>query len=116
MDLFSFGMLCLWFIFEPRFSGILPLPESPQPTPSLHENDEDRAVKIIAHLKDLGIMQSFAQKLVMEIDDLDGESKEALRHLFTGCIAYDPEFRGSSFLHILPTLRIPKYKVSTLIT
>ncbi|KAI1497170.1 hypothetical protein F5X99DRAFT_30200 [Biscogniauxia marginata] len=112
MDLFSFGMLCLWFVFEPHFSGIFQLPEMLLPVPELC-GDEDRAVKILAKLKDHGTIQQFAQQLVVEADDLDAGNKVALHRLFSGCIACDPVLRASNILHTLPSLNMPKTQLTT---
>lgn len=57
-DVFSFGLLCVWFLFEKCLSGILPLPESAQlEIPSHTYEGEEPALKILNDLKKEGSLK-----------------------------------------------------------
>lgn len=94
-DVFSFGMLCLWVMFEEYLSGVLSLPGVLQlaiNTPQIYE-DKYRSVEVLDNIKKRRSLVQLASELVMAEASLDMERKHALQQFFTGCLADDPQSR-----------------------
>lgn len=110
-DVFSFGMLCLWFMFEKYLSGVLPLPEIAQSarTPYTYEG-QHRSLRFLADLKKNGSMTQLAHQLVMTEVGLNAESRLMLQQFFSGCLAYDPQSRDVDIQHSLKHMNIHQYK------
>jgi serine/threonine protein kinase len=89
-DVFSFGLLCLWFLFEESLSGILPLPMAAQwKSPSHVYKGED-----------------FANQLVIAEVGFNNETKHMLQNYFGGCLASDPMVRDVDMQHSLQHMNI----------
>ncbi|RYP86564.1 hypothetical protein DL769_000736 [Monosporascus sp. CRB-8-3] len=102
-DVFSFGMLCLWFVFEKYLSGVLPLPPSVQfsmRTPQSY-GDKHRSLQFLKDLKLEGCLTQFANNLVDAEPDLSVKSKQALQIFFTRCLEYDPQLREADISRVL---------------
>jgi serine/threonine protein kinase len=106
-DVFSFGMLCLWFMFEKYLSGVLPLPEATRSEriADIYEG-KHRSLKFLADLKKRGVLAKFANQLVAAEAGLDAEMRQILQHFFGGCLARDPEARVVDIQHITKHLNI----------
>lgn len=75
-DDFSFGLLCLWFLFERHLSGVLPLPNTMQSENlSFAHKDTDKSLMLLEALKKADSLALCANQLVMAELDLDDNSK-----------------------------------------
>ncbi|KAI1497175.1 kinase-like domain-containing protein [Biscogniauxia marginata] len=102
-DVFSFGMVCLWFMFEKYLSGVLPLPPSVQfsmRTPQDY-GDKHQSLQFLRDLKVQGYLTQFANSLIDLEPDLSVTSKQALQKFFTGCLEYDPQLREADVSCVL---------------
>ncbi|KAI8628752.1 hypothetical protein F5Y19DRAFT_437112 [Xylariaceae sp. FL1651] len=106
-DVFSFGMLCLWFMFEKHLSGILPLPHSLQTDGSPWDNEvENPSLRLLWDLKLEGCLTRYATQLVSAEASLSAKSKEALQRFFIGSLECDPQLRDCSIKDALHNLDI----------
>ncbi|KAF2474367.1 kinase-like protein [Lindgomyces ingoldianus] len=92
MDVFSFGMLCLWVLFEKYLSGITP----------------HMCKSILADLKQQDRLAMLAQQLVLAERDIETDKKKALERFFSTSLARNPDERDES-LSALPGLLIPTW-------
>jgi serine/threonine protein kinase len=98
-DLFCFGMLCLWLLFENGFSGTTPLHRGPKvadiefPRPT---EDNLRRKK--------GKLPTYARQcLVLEIT-MEHDKKTALEEFFDSSLNQDPQERELSLSRLLKKL------------
>jgi serine/threonine protein kinase len=106
-DVFSFGMLCLWFMFEKHFSGILPLPQTLQmDRGSWNDEVENRSLRLLWDLKLEGCLTRYATQLVSAEADLSAKSKQALQRFFNGSLECDPQRRECNIKDVLHNLDI----------
>lgn len=110
-DVFSFGMLCLWFMFEKYLSGVLPLPEgAAQLTRSSYTyKSEDRSFHFLADLKKEDSLTQLASQLVTVETGLDVDSRQILEQFFRGCLACDPNARDVDIQYLLKHMNIHQY-------
>lgn len=95
MDVFSFGMLCLWILFEKCLSGIAPLPQEAHWAKPYFQGKEKRHLSksILEDLKQRDRLVMLAQQLVMAEKDLSNDTKQALQQFFSTSLTYDPNQR-----------------------
>jgi hypothetical protein len=111
-DVFSFGMLCLWFLFEKYLSGVLPLPKASQSASAFHTyEDVNPSLGFLEDLKKKGSLAQFADQLVMAEAGLDAKTREMLRQFFQGCLACDPQSRDVDMQHSLKHMNIHQYEL-----
>jgi serine/threonine protein kinase len=109
-DVFSFGMLCLWFMFEKYFSGVLPLPEVVQLMRSSYNyKGESWSFQFLADLKKDDSLTQLASQLVMVETGLDVESRQILDQFFKKCLACDPKSRDVDIQYLLKHINIHQY-------
>ncbi|KAH8885906.1 kinase-like protein [Thozetella sp. PMI_491] len=109
-DIFSFGMLCLWFIFERHLSGILPSLEGLPPEIACYNyTGEDRSLKLLAEIKDKGALEQIATSLVMLETDWDDAMKDMLKRFFRQCLPYDPASRAVDMQQLLQHIHDYRY-------
>lgn len=103
MDVFSFGMLCLWVMFEQHLSGIAPLPQDMRWAGQYFLGKEDKHLskRVLEGLKLEDKLGLFAQQLVMAEKDLDSDKRDALVHLFSTSLTSEPDRRARSLEHLL---------------
>ncbi|KAI1123667.1 hypothetical protein F5Y10DRAFT_285846 [Nemania abortiva] len=101
-DVFSFGLLTLWFIFEQRLLGS---PLQLHKLPSTYE-DRFRALELLKDLKQEGSLTQFANSLVMAEESLTNNTRQMLQCFFEGCLAGEPETRYSKVEHSLELLNV----------
>lgn len=98
-DIFSFGILCLWLLFETYFSGIKPIPQGLDliaiEIPGLAE---DTFCKI------KGKLQIYAQQLLAAETAVDNTQRIALKEFFDSSLNADPQKRDGSFQQLLRKL------------
>lgn len=106
-DVFSFGLLCLWLLFEKSLSGIRPLPEAAQLKSPLHAyKDEEQALKLLDKLKKKDSLVWFANQLVIAEAGFDDKTKAMLQNYFRGCLISDPTVRDVDMKHSLQHINI----------
>lgn len=85
-DLYCFGMLCLWLIFEPRLSGAIPLAQ-------------DRKTKGESTLREKKAeLQAYARQLLRSETTLEEGKRTALGKFFDCSLHKDPERRETRSL------------------
>lgn len=87
MDVFSFGMLCLWLLFEKYFSGVKQLPEDASWVQCGLGMPE-----ILEELKRTKSLTQFANQLLMAEEEFVAEQKQHLEWFFNGSLC-DPASR-----------------------
>ncbi|VUC26625.1 unnamed protein product [Clonostachys rosea] len=98
-DIYSFGLLCLWILFERSFSGQAPLPPTvsdPQIRRLLQDEDwyPNKDQDIMLEIKALGdSVQRFVSQLLGAQDDLTGVEKSTLERSFRTSLSKDPSRR-----------------------
>jgi hypothetical protein len=95
MDVFSFGMLCLWVMFEQYLSGVTPLPkEAHWAKKYFHgKGERDLSIEILKDLKQEDKLVMFTGHLLMAEKDLDDDKKHALERLLSASLIRDPNRR-----------------------
>jgi len=95
MDVFSFGMLCLWILFERCLSGIVPLPSEAHWAESYFQGKEKRDLskRILEDLKQGDRLVMLAKQLVMAENELSNDTKQVLQQFFSMSLAFDPNQR-----------------------
>lgn len=83
-DAYSFGMLCLWLLFENKVS------DNPFDADAKGKRIENDDLKWIEKLKQDGDLQSFARARVDETNNLDQDQKEGLKSFFKWTLTNDP--------------------------
>jgi hypothetical protein len=98
MDVFSFGMLCLWVLFEKYFSGTTPFPQKAHWVERYYRDKRQRHLSkgILEDLKQGDELAMLALQLVMAEKDLDKDKKQALERFFSVSLACNPNERDSS--------------------
>lgn len=106
-DVFSFGLLCLWFLFEKSLSGILPLPRVAQLESLSHAyKGEEQAFELLDDLKKTDSLVRFANQLVIAEAGFNDETKDMLQNYFSGCLVSDPTVRDVDMQHSLKHMNI----------
>ncbi|KAF2650287.1 TPR-like protein, partial [Lophiostoma macrostomum CBS 122681] len=101
-DVFSFGLLCLWFLFENYLSGVLPLPEAARwASNSCTYESLHPSLELLESLKRQRSLARFANQLVATEAGLNIEEREKMQGFFNGCLACDPEERDIDVEHSL---------------
>ena len=108
MDVFSFGMLCLWTLFEKYFSGIVQLPEEAYWAKRYFRDKEKRDLSknFLEDLKEEDMLVTLARQLVTADRYLDDHRKQALERFFNASLICNPDLRENdlkrSFRCFLP--------------
>jgi hypothetical protein len=96
MDVFSFGMLCLWVVFEKYLSAIVALPpEAHWAEQYLQKDEEHLSIKFLSELKRENKLSLLTEQLVFLELGLPGESKDALQQFFRISLPSNPENRAA---------------------
>jgi len=114
MDIYSFGMLCLWLIFEKQLSKTIP-PEVVGETRGYAVFSlryiECQGQNHLSDLKSENLLPKLASYLIVTNSDLDDVQKENLQIFFNSSLAKHPERRCSSIRQLLtlidPGVKIP---------
>lgn len=95
MDVFSFGMLCFWVLFEKYLSGITILPQESHWAEQYIQDKGERYLskRILNDLKQEDNLVVLARQLVMAERDLDDDKKQALERFFNISLACNPDLR-----------------------
>lgn len=94
-DLYCFGMVCVWLLFEPLLSAAT----SPHHSPILVEGEVQRTAAAAATLRTRkSWLQTFAHQLLESEPMLGEHSRRALGTLFESCLSDDPRQRDAESL------------------
>lgn len=93
MDIFSFGMLCLWIMFEKCLSGTLPLPSKLHELKQYFQNKDGNDLGVLENLKSGGVLMLLAKQLVGAEDQLDKNKKRALQFFFENSLEPNQDSR-----------------------
>ncbi|KAL4966990.1 uncharacterized protein BDV14DRAFT_198454 [Aspergillus stella-maris] len=96
-DVFSYGLLCLWFIFEKHFSSTFSIAEAGIP----NSNSSTSSLRFLDDLKRKDELVLYATQLVMTDETLDVTAKQMLQSFFSGSLACDPATRASDLRTLL---------------
>ena len=98
LDVFSFGMLCLWTLFEKELSELLPTFRVPQS----QRSDEStcsvfgQSIATLEAFKVNGDLLLLAQRLLKAVKTLSDDESGALRVFFTSVLDDDQDRRDMS--------------------
>jgi serine/threonine protein kinase len=96
MDVFSFGMLCLWVMFEKYLSRTVPLPKELLWVEQYFQIGEEKCLSksVLDSLKHEDKLVLLAQQLVLAEQGLDDNKKQALQQFFDVSLVCEPHMRG----------------------
>lgn len=88
IDAFSYGMLCLWLLFEKYLSRITPLPREAQWADRYFQGKGKMNLSktILNDLKQENKLVTLARQLVMGESDIDGDKKRDLEGFFNALL------------------------------
>lgn len=106
MDVYSFGMLCLWLLFRENFSETSPiltdiLNGKRGSTISTQQCNKYDRWNILDELKSQDKLVTFAHQIVMTTTIFNDEQKSALDLFFSSTLVTDPVVRISDFRQLL---------------
>jgi hypothetical protein len=115
MDIYSFGMLCLWLLFRGTFSETVSIPSDifghgRGPILFTLPRGEQSGQNLPPELKSEDRFPALARHLIMETASFDNEQKYGLCKFFKLCLARDPNERSSN-LGVLLKLLNPDYTI-----
>ncbi|RBQ99950.1 hypothetical protein FVER53590_12516 [Fusarium verticillioides] len=98
-DVYSFGLVCLWFMFYSYLSGNTPLPGLDLSTPLLHsDNPKERSLQLLSRLKSSNNSNVSLSQLVEHVlcqeSGLDLIFKNSILCFFQGCLDPDTNVRS----------------------
>ena len=109
LDVYSFGMLCLWLLYRDTF-----FKSPPRPSPTLKEWDgvdlftqhteANPGGSFLEVLKAEDKMSTLAHELLTSTAGIDLERKSKLSRLFLLCLAKEPTDRSTDFVELLELL------------
>ena len=84
MDVFSLGMLFLWFIFEKYFCGVKPLPKEVNwAAEYFNYEGHNRLQKVLERLKQKEHLVKLAHHFLRAEGGIDAEQRRGLEHFFS---------------------------------
>lgn len=103
MDVFSFGVLCFWILFEKYLSGITLLPREAQWAKRYFQGKEKRHLSkwTLADLKQADKLVVLAQQFAQTERDIEIERKQALEWLLSTSLACNPDERAKDLRELL---------------
>ncbi|KAH7080740.1 kinase-like domain-containing protein [Paraphoma chrysanthemicola] len=101
MDMFSYGMLCFWVMFERHLSGIVPLPEEAQWAEKYFEEEQQHSgslsLSVLDGLKRDEQLTRLAKQLIKDDKNSDDDDLQELGRFFDEILSYNPEDRVHAF-------------------
>ena len=108
-DVYSFGMLCLWLLFENH------LPDIPQPTAdgaagliSFDIPHFRRGPTFLERLKNEGSLEHIANNFVESVPGLDVEYRIRLKEIFSLTLSLNPGKRSCDLARVIGLLSLKK--------
>lgn len=107
-DVYSFGMLCLWFLFERFFSGLLTHldPFKGRVAYSRAIEGASSTLEILACLKSHQLLPQLALELVSGDHSLQAQSKQMMQQFFEGSLVDNLAMRHPNMQAALAHLNI----------
>ena len=108
-DIFSFGLLALFILFEDKLLKDSDVRGSAletfrRETGNLLWNDTDKQNYCIKELKLRADLQDYVSKLVEDVDSLSDQRRADFRGFFRSSLEFDPGVRIASFQLLMPLL------------
>jgi hypothetical protein len=106
MDVYSFGILCVWVLFEQYFTGSAPLPEEARWAQQsfMHMGIIRQTGSILEELKEEDELLRLAQQLLGAEETLDRDKKSSLNSFLASALLSDPNSRHASLQQSLELL------------
>lgn len=103
MDVYSFGMLCLWLLFKDRPSVSPPLPRKPSQEKEdfVLFDETGNQYRLLEKWKMEGRLSALANWLLMTETRLNDEKKNALGQFFNLTLTHKPDERSTDFNRLL---------------
>jgi serine/threonine protein kinase len=101
-DLFSFGMLCVWLVFETYFSGSTKPPADVQLPVFISSTAVEQTKLVLLQVK--GKLQMYIPYLLAAEDNLDHQTIAALEKFLVSCLSKDPDERLAPIRELLEQL------------
>lgn len=97
MEVFSYGMLCLWVMFEEYLSAKAILPQEALWAEQYFQNKGERVdcLNVLQELKNEDKLALLARQLVTTEQDLDDSKKQALQEFFSASLRCRPDERAA---------------------
>ena len=109
MDVFSLGMLFLWFMFERYFCGDKALPEEIDWAAEYFNSEGHTPLEIIMErLKQDGYLVRLAHHFLMAEDDINAEQREGLKQFFSNSLAIASKSRQGSIRELLKSFNVTR--------
>jgi hypothetical protein len=117
MDIFSFGMLCFWLMFEQYLSMNIALPPEASWAEQYLQDSSERgqSLPLLDELKNKDSFLLLSELLTAAQHDLDGDQQQALSILFNSCLRCKPDERASDLRQTFGRF-IPEEYVAALIS
>ena len=103
MDIYSFGMLCLWSLFGDRLS-LVPMDPIPSQFDIRFTEGLSSTVATLAILKRAKVIQNVAKECVLACKGIAAKQQADLNTLFTLTLADDPIIRSNDFQTMMKLL------------
>lgn len=110
MDVFSFGMLCVWVLFEKYLSGIVALPREAQWAERHFQNERKQGLSehVLNRLKHEGKLALLAQQLIRAEQDVNKDLKQSLERLFSILLSCKPNERDVGLKEMSGGLKVTR--------
>ncbi|KAI0193441.1 kinase-like domain-containing protein [Astrocystis sublimbata] len=104
-DIFSYGMLCLWFIFERYFSGDKPLAQASAAFVLKYtDGDENSSINNLAELRRQIAPLDLAEHLITATEGLDEPVRLTLQQFFHRALSSNPSERSIDISEVMSHL------------
>ncbi|CAG9998450.1 unnamed protein product [Clonostachys byssicola] len=105
VDLFSYGMLCLWLLFEPQLSGVVSYPPSLAYLETTVLNySEYQSIGALSEVKTRCELSGFSKALLSIEQMLGTEHRDMLAEFFMCSLEQNPQLRATDVYHALQHL------------
>jgi hypothetical protein len=103
-DIFSYGMLVFWILFEKYFSGDVPLPAESCQIEQFFESEQQQTLSmvVIERLKHGTELNLLAKMLVRNEQSIDDSEVQILEGFFDKALSCDPEDRLDALEVLFP--------------
>ena len=103
-DIFSYGMLVFWILFEKYFSGDVPLPAESCQIAQLFESEQQKTLSlvVIERLKHGTELNVLAKMLVRNEQSIGNGEVQQLQGFFDKALSCDPEDRFDALEILFP--------------
>jgi len=103
VDVFSFGLLCLWLLFEKNLVGIEPLPTSKGGKLSFNSSIE-RLANVLNNMKEANKLVQLAHELLVMEMSLNHRQKRKMKQFFSKSLTCDTSSREADIKRLMKLL------------